>query len=105
MNNCVVCHSHCYHEITEKITMLTNQCDMMLNKIKASLNSKKYEKKIILLFQQINNNSKEIKNELTEDDLNNMYEKLFQLKQQVCDLLSKFLNGQIEQEMVKFFKK
>ena len=39
------------------------------------------------------------------DDLNNMYEKLFQLKQQVCDLLSKFLNGQIEQEMVKFFKK
>jgi len=73
----------------------------MLNKIKASLNSKKYEKKIILLFHQINNNSDEIKNELTEDDLNNMYEKLFQLKQQVFDLSSKFLNGQ----MVKFFKK
>ena len=78
MNNCEVCNSHCKHEMNKRIQILENQCDMILNKIKASLNSK-----------TVNDL------ELTENELNSMYDQLFQLKLQVHDLSVRL----IQQEM------
>jgi len=77
---------------------LTKECDRMLDKLNADLDSNKYENNILF---QLKSKEKIEKNELNEFELNNLNNKIPELKKHLNNFLGKIENYENQYEFIQ----